>query len=87
MEREISDEEEEEEQEEFFYEYQTDEDEIIDEYDKDYINYQEKMEAAAADPYGDSNIDVAPIKQGAGKQFDQLIQEDEILSGENAKKL
>ncbi len=62
LEREISEDEEEEEQEEFYYEYETDEDIVIDEYDKDFIDYQERMEAEGADPFGDSNIDVGPIK-------------------------
>lgn len=50
LERDISDEEEEVVEEVPEYYYHTEEDEVVDEYDKDYVEYLERREAEAADP-------------------------------------
>lgn len=85
LDREISDEEEEEieEEEETQYIYETEEDILIDEFDKDYIEHLDLAEAARADPFVEEGGEPSGVGKGgrvAGhNHYDQLKQEDEIL--------
>jgi hypothetical protein len=94
LERQISEDEEEEEEQGSVYEYETEEDDVIDEYDKEYIEYLANVEAERADPFGgegSANGTVHPPSRHsriAGQnQYDQLKQEDEILGAPGITKL
>jgi hypothetical protein len=80
LEREISDEEEEEE-EVSVYEYETELDDLIDEYDKDYLEFLENEEAVRADPADDDPPPSDKSRVTGYRKYDQLRQEDEILGG------
>ncbi len=87
LERDISDEEEENEEEDSAVEasqfmYETEEDIVIDEFDKQFLEHLEMAAAESADPFeGGEAPGTGKTRVTGHNQYDQLKQEDEILSG------
>lgn len=66
--------------------YETEEDVIIDELDKQYLEHLEQAAAESADPLeGDEAPATGKTRLTGQNQYDQLKQEDEILSGGDHK--